>query len=140
MKMASLTTRVAVCLIAGAVPILVVLNILSPMFLDSRIERLYEKGLPKALIRNGSTVYCRMQADDFQFPLPPDSEPFTPIITAGGFDWVDGMVQVRFPGANRIIPAHYEAWLANRLQVGATVTAAANSQGLLITFHYFGDK
>src|SRR5438445_1532613 len=47
-------------LLAGAV--LVVIK-LSPLFLNSKIERIHEKNLPTIRIEKGGTVYCRMRAD-----------------------------------------------------------------------------
>ena len=37
---------------------------IAPLFLNCRITRLGEKNLPKILVQ-GTTIYCRMKADDF---------------------------------------------------------------------------
>jgi hypothetical protein len=113
---------------------------IAPLFLNSRIERLDETGLPKALVEKGGIIYCRMKADDFRFPLPPGSHVMPPIIISGGFDTVDGSVEARFEGSNQVTPSEYEAWLSSRMQVGGYVTAGSVPGGLLIKFHYFGDK
>jgi hypothetical protein len=60
-----------------------------------------------------------MKADDFRFPLPPESRVLPPIILSGGFDTVDGSVEVRFERSNPVTPI---------------------PGGLSIKFHYFGDK
>ena len=62
---------------------------------SASVERLSEKNLPKILIQGG-TVYCRMKADDFRFPLPPGSRVISSVVT-GGFDTVNGNVSVDFP-------------------------------------------
>jgi hypothetical protein len=113
---------------------------IAPLIFDSRIERLHEKGLPVARVENGSTVYCRMKADDFRLPLPPGSHALPPVITSGGMDWVDGSVEARFGSSNQITAVEYESWLSKKLQVGAAVNVAAVPGGLSIKFHYFGDK
>ena len=112
-------------------------DFITPLFLDSRIERLHETDLPKASIKNGC-VYCRMKADDFWLPLPPGYRAMPPIITSGGFDWVEGNVEVHLNSSNRVWAG--ESWLPNRLQAGPSVTVNQISEGLLIKFHYFGDK
>jgi hypothetical protein len=81
-----------------------------------------------------------MKADDFRFPLPPESRVLPPIILSGGFDTVDGSVEVRFERSNPVTPIDYESWLSGRMQVGGYVTADSVPGGLSIKFHYFGDK
>jgi hypothetical protein len=81
-----------------------------------------------------------MQADDFRLPLPPGSRAMTPFITSGCFDCVDGSVEARFEGSHQVAPDEYESWLSRRLQVGANVSAESLPGGLLIKFHYFGDR
>lgn len=110
----------------------------APLFLNSRIERLGEKGLPKIRVERGS-VYCRMKADDFRFPLPPDSRAFNPVIS-GGFDTVDGTVDARFDGTNHFSAVEYEAFLSGKMQLGGEISARPLPGGLLIKFHYFGDR
>jgi len=114
--------------------------VLAPLFLDSRIERLHETGLPKALVEKGGIIYCRMKADDFRFPLPPGSHAVIPIRITGGFDTVDGAVEARFEGSNGITAGEYRSWLANRLQAGGSVVVKPVPGGLAIKFHYFGDR
>jgi hypothetical protein len=112
---------------------------IAPLFFNSRIERLGEKNLPKIIIENGNTIYCRMKADDFRFPLPPGSWATNPIVT-GGFDTVDGSVEARFENTNHVTAIQYQSSLSGKVQVGGRITVYAISGGLLIEFHYFGDK
>lgn len=114
-------------------------DVIAPLFLNSRIERLGEKDLPKIRIEKNGAVYCRMKADDFRFPLPPGSIGSNPIVT-GTFDCVDGTVECRFPGSNQLSAADYQSWVSGKVPVGGHVTAEALPEGLLIKFHYFGDK
>lgn len=114
-------------------------DFVAPLFLNSRIERLGETGLPKIRIEKGNIVYCRMKADDFRFPLPPRSRAVNPVVI-GGFDTVDGSVEARFEGTNRVTAHEYESWLSGKVQVGGNVTAVEISGGLVIEFHYFGDR
>jgi hypothetical protein len=81
-----------------------------------------------------------MKADDFRFPLPPGSQVQSPIIISGAFDTVDGSVEVRFANSNQLAPFQYESWLSGRIQMGGYITASSVPGGLLIKFHYFGDK
>lgn len=132
------------CCLACAVSIAFVLwfvdDFIAPLCLNSRIERLGETGLPKASVEKGGIIYFRMKADDFRFPLPPESRVLPPIILSGGFDTVDGSVEVRFERSNPVTPIDYESWLSGRMQVGGYVTADSVPGGLSIKFHYFGDK
>jgi len=112
----------------------------APLFLNCRIERLHETGLPKVVVEKGGKIYCRMKADDFSFPLPPGSHALSPTVTSGSFDWVDGTVEARFDSNNQMGPSEYMEWVSGRIQVGGYVTADSVPGGLLITFHYFGDK
>ena len=114
-------------------------DFIAPLLLNSRIERLPEKNLPKVLVERGSTIYCRMKADDFRFPLPPGSRAVNLAVT-GGFDTVDGTVEVRFDGTNRVAAGEYENLLSGKVQVGGKITARTIPGGLLIKFHYFGDR
>jgi len=111
----------------------------SPLFLNSRIERIGEKGLPKLRIEDGGYVYCRMKADDFRFPLPPGSRAVNPVIS-GGFDTVDGSLEARFDGTNRVTASEYENSLSGKVQMGGQITAQPIAGGLLIKFRYFGDR
>ena len=112
---------------------------IAPLFLNSRIERLQETGRPKASIDN-DYVYCRMKADDFRLPLPQGYRAMPPIITSGSFDCVDGSVEVRYDSSNRVSQAEYAGWLPNNLQVGASANVEQIPGGMLIKFHYFGDR
>jgi len=109
-----------------------------PLFLNSRIARLGEKNLPKVFVENG-TVYCRMKADDFRFPLPPGSRAANFTVT-GGFDTVDGSIEARFDGTNHVTADDYESFLLGKIQVGGRITERTIPEGLLIEFHYFGDR
>ena len=113
---------------------------IAPMFLDSKITRLDEKNLPKVVVEEGGIVYCRMKSDDFRFSLPRGAHALTPTLISGGFDWVDGMVEARFESSKQVTSAEYEAWLSRRLQTGAEVRVLPVPGGMLIKFHYFGDK
>ena len=62
-----------------------------------------------------------------------------PVVT-GGFDTVDGSVEARFNGTNRVTAGEYESSLAGKIQVGGQVRAETIPGGLLIKFHYFGDR
>jgi hypothetical protein len=112
----------------------------STIILLSKVERLGEKDLPKVFVENGSTVYCRMKADDFRFSLPPGSRPLTTNIASGGFDWVDGSVEVQIQNSSTMNPIDYQSWISSRLQVGGWITTEVIPEGLLVKFHYFGDK
>ena len=112
---------------------------IAPLVFNSRIERLGEKSLPKITIERGSSVYCRMKADDFRFPLPPGSRA-TNLVVTGGFDTVDGSVEARFGGTKRMTASEYETSLSGKVQVGGQITAQETPEGLLIKFHYFGDR
>lgn len=121
------------------VPVLTFLdNFVAPLLFNSRIERLNEKDLPKASVENGY-LYCRMKADDFHLALPPGYRAMTPIITHGGFDSVDGSVELRFDSSNGVSTG-CGSWMPSGLQVGASVNFDQSPKGLLIKFHYFGDK
>jgi hypothetical protein len=128
-----------VCVVLALAAIWFADDFIAPLFLDSYIERLGEKNLPKILIEGG-TVYCRMKADDFRFPLPSGSHALPPIVKEGGFDWLDGVVEARFDGTNQMSAIEYQNWLSARLQAGASVTVTSVPGGLSIKFHYFGDK
>jgi hypothetical protein len=128
---------VCAALLAGAVWGVIAL---SPLFLNSKIERIHEKNLPKILVEKGGIIYCRMKADDFRFPLPPGSRAANPVIASGGFDTVDGTVEARFDGTNRPTAAEYKGWLSGKVQVGGEIHVQTTPEGLLIKFHYFGDR
>jgi hypothetical protein len=112
---------------------------IAPRLFNSRIERLHETGLPKAFVERRGIGF-RMKADDFHLPLPPGLHAMPPVITSGGFDTVDGTVEARFDGTNHVRPDEFEHWVSGRLQTGASVTAEPVPGGLLIKFHYFGDR
>jgi hypothetical protein len=112
----------------------------SPLLLNSRIERLRERNLPKITIEKGGIVYCRMKADDFRFPLPPGSEGANPVINSGGFDTIGGSIEARFQNSKQMTSDEYGKWLAGKVPVGGQVAAQSVSGGLLIKFHYFGDR
>ena len=113
----------------------------STLLLNSRLDRLLEDNLPKIIVEDEGTIYCRMKADDFRFPLPSGGISVDPAITSGGFDAVEGSVEVLFSGKDHMSPQQYEKWLSDRLQIGGWVTATESpSGGILISFSYFGDK
>jgi len=112
---------------------------LAPLFLNSRIERLGEKNLPRILVEKKNTIYCRMKADDFRFPLPPGSHAINPVAT-GGFDSVDGIVEARFVESNHFTADQYNRWLSGKIPDGGQITSESIPGGILIKFHYFGDR
>jgi hypothetical protein len=128
---------ISVVLIAAA--IWLADNFIAPLSLDSRVERLGEASLPKIMVENGNTIYCRMKADDFRFPLPPISRATNLIIT-GGFDTVDGCVEAQFESTNQITVAEYKRLLSGQVQTWGQIFVEEISGGFLIKFHYFGDK
>lgn len=111
----------------------------APLWFDARIDRLKEQNLPQIMIERGGIVFCRMKADDFRFPLPPGTRA-TNLVVTGGFDSVDGSVEARFDSTNQITAYEYETSLLGKIQPGGQVQAQSNPGGLLITFHYFGDR
>jgi hypothetical protein len=113
--------------------------IISPLLFNSKIERTHERNLPSIQIEKAGIIYCRMKADDFRFPLPSGSRAANPVVT-GGFDTVDGSVEARFDGTNQVTSSEYEKWLSGKVPVGGRVSAHAIEGGLLIEFHYFGDR
>ncbi|HEY2084366.1 MAG TPA: hypothetical protein VGI88_16415 [Verrucomicrobiae bacterium] len=129
---------VVACVALIAFAIWIADDSIAPLFLGSRIERLGEKDLPKISVEKRS-IYCRMKADDFSFPLPSGSRGTNAVIS-GGFDTVDGTVEAIFEGTNNISAYEYEDWLSGRVQEGGQVTAQSIPGGLLIKFHYFGDR
>ncbi len=114
-------------------------NTIAPLLLNSRIERLNEKNLPSIQIEKKGAVYCRMKADDFEFPLPPGTWVVNSAVT-GGFDTVDGSVEVRFDPDSQMSPSEYEKWLSGKIPEGGSITAEQIPGGLLIKFYYFGDR
>lgn len=129
--------------LAGVVLLFVVIRLaddtVAPLFLNSRIERLGERNLPKISVEHEATIYCRMKADDFRFPLPTGTLA-TNLSVTGGFDTIDGSVEARFIGTNHITPSGYEIFLSGKVQVGGDISAQTIPGGLLIKFHYFGDR
>src|SRR6266849_4565344 len=72
----------------------------APLWFDSRIDRLWERNLPKIMLEKGGIVSCRMKADDFRFPLPPGTRATSAVVT-GGFDTVNGSVEAGFDSTNQ---------------------------------------
>ena len=114
----------------------------STLFLDSRLDRLMENGLPTITIEDEKIVYCRMKGDDFRLPLPPEGTVSESSIESGGYDTVAGSVLVTFLGGQSISPQKYEKWLKGKVQTGGWVAATTDrkSGGILVSFSYFGDK
>ena len=141
MKLRSKALKVCgISLLLGLLIWFVVAN--STLLLNSKMDRLTEEGLPTITIEGDNTVYCRMKADDFRFPLPPGAVAVNPRIVSGSFDTVKGSLIVTFPEGRPMSPRRYEEWLKARLQTGGWVTASKNreTEGMLVTFSYFGDK
>lgn len=137
--------RPVTILLLAVVCVLVIAGVLwlnshvAPLCFDSRIERLWEKNLPKIMVERGGVVSCRMKADDFRFPLPPGTRA-TNLVVTGGFDTVDGSVEARFDSTNQVTAHEYETSLSGKIQNGGQVKAQSIPGGLLISFRYFGDK
>src|SRR5436305_12337755 len=106
---------------------------LAPLFLNSKIERLGEKNLPKILVEKGNIIHCRMKADDFRFPLPTGSRAFNPIIASGGFDTIEGSVEARFENSNHMTSSEYLR-LLGKVQVGGDVSPMTIPEGFRIRF------
>jgi len=130
---------VLICVALIAAALWFVDDFIAPLLLNSRIERLAENNLPTVVVENGSTLYFRMKADDFRFPLPPGTCASNAVVT-GGIDTIDGSVEARFVGTNQVTASQYEGWLVGKVKSGGSVKATATSGGLLIKFSYFGDK
>ena len=111
----------------------------APLWFDSRIDRLWERNLPKIRMEKEGIVYCRMKTDDFRFPLPLGTRA-TNLVVTGGFDTVNGSVEARFDSTNQVTAHEYETSLSGKIQDGGQVKAQSIPGGLLITFHYFGDR
>lgn len=139
MKFVAMTAVIFAGVILLFVSIRFVDDYLAPLFLNSRIERLGETKLPKIQVQSGNIIYCRMKADDFYFPLPTASLA-TNLVVVGSFDTVDGSVEARFDGGNFVTPREYERFISGKVQVGGQISAESNPGGLLIKFHYFGDR
>ena len=114
----------------------------STLFLNSRLDRQREEGLPAVSIEGGKSIYCRMKAADFRFELPAGGVAAEPIIESGGFDSVHGSVVITFPEATQRSAGEYGEGLRRDLQVGGRVSAREDpsSGGILLDFSYFGDK
>jgi len=56
-------------------------------------SRAHEK-LPAISVENGDTVYCRMRYCDFRFPLPNGARIVQTNIESGGFDTINGTINV----------------------------------------------
>ena len=130
---------ILLCTAMLAVAILFANSFIAPLMFHSRIERLGETNLPSIRVESGGIIYCRMKADDFSFPLPPASHA-TNLAVTGSFNTVDGTVEARFDGTNQLTADQYKDSLVGRLSPGGYITADHIPGGLLIKFHYFGDK
>lgn len=124
-----------VCLLCGILCFLFFDEVIAPLLFDSYVERINETGLPRGTIENGY-VYCRMKAADFRLPLPAGCHATNLVITQGGFDWVDGSVQILFDKS-----AGFGSGLQNRLPEGGSAEVEFTTNGsMYLKFHYFGDK
>ena len=130
---------ILLCTAMLAVAILFANSFIAPLMFHSRIERLGETNLPSIRVESGGIIYCRMKADDFSFPLPPATHA-TNLTVTGGFDTVDGSLEALFDGTNQLTADQYKDSLIGRLSPGGYITADHIPGGLLIKFHYFGDK
>lgn len=107
---------------------------------NAKIERIFEKNLPKVAVENGNIVYCRMSADDFRLSLPAGSRVVHANILSGGSDWVDVEVEIRQEKSNVLTSVDFEEWIKERLQIGASVSFEEHGDITLIKCHYFGDR
>lgn len=127
-------------IVGGALEFSFLDTYIAPVAFDSRIERLHEKGLPKATVENGC-VYFRMKADDFRLPLPAGYRAMTPVITSRGFDSVGGSIELRPENASHpFFASECAEYASHRLQTGGWATIEPIAGGMLIKFHYFGDR
>ncbi len=118
--------------------------------------RLHES-LPTAVVEGGHTVYCRMRCCDFRFPLPSDAvlEHFDHV--RGGFDTIDGSVQVTPASGTSLDMRAYAQLLeqhgfhaqapdtcslfasSTKPRGGSIQVSAATPATATIQFSYFGD-
>jgi len=106
---------------------------IAPLFFDSRIERIHETGLPSATIERGG-VYFRMRADDFFLPLPKGARVKQPIKFSGGYDTVDGDMEVSFDKSNGTAPHGHEGLVSGSIGVGGYVKNEWVPGGLVVVY------
>jgi hypothetical protein len=106
-----------------------------------QVERRDEK-LPTVSI-DGGIAYCRMYACDFRFPLPKASRVLKIEQTEGGFDTINGLIDVAATNGTSIDLDAYSAQIkAYHLEEGGWVDAewtSTNNDVTQIRFSYFGD-
>lgn len=90
LKRALLGVAAMACLFVLAFVALIVFVMMPPL---KSFSRIHEK-LPALFVENGNTVYCRMKACDFRFPLPDDVSIIGTNITDGGFDTIHGAIYI----------------------------------------------
>jgi hypothetical protein len=107
--------------------------------------------LPAVFVEEGRTVYCRMRYCDFRFPLPDGAQVLRTNLQGGGYDTIQGSVDVRGSQDRQIDYAAYARVLrAHRFTVNsgpdvASFNASTADGGCLrveygsIIFSYFGD-
>jgi hypothetical protein len=105
-----------------------------------QLSRRNEK-LPTVSIENGNTVYCRMAACDFRFPLPNGSHVTMIDLSEGGFDTVNGTVNVVATNGASINLDSYTKQIDNyHLEEGGNVQfSEITNHTIEIRFSYFGD-
>jgi hypothetical protein len=140
MKVAAICLAVVIALASLFVVLKAANDYIAPLVFNSRVERIHEVGLPKVCVENGTTVYCRMKAEDLRFPLPSGSVGTNGKIINGGFDTVEGTIEARFSSTNHITEAGYQRLLTGNVQEGAQIDLENIPQGFLIKFSYFGDR
>lgn len=140
MKSAAICLSVVITLACLFVVLKAANDYIAPLVFNSRVERLHETGLPNIRIENGTTVYCRMKADDFRFPLPGGSVATNSKIIIGGYDTIEGTIEARFSITNHTTEAEYQRSLTGNIQEGAQIDFENIPQGFLIKFTYFGDR
>jgi len=127
-------------LIAGGVLWFLAIN--STLLFNTRIERIFERDLPRISIEDERIIYCRMQADDFRFPLPQYGIAIDPTLLGGGFDTIEGSVRITYQGGTGMNAQEYESWVRERSQMGGSITVEGDdaSSDLIVRFSYFGDR
>ena len=104
-----------------------------------QLSRRHEK-LPAVSIENGDTVYCRMRACDFRFPLPRGSQFIKTELVERGFDTINGFIYVKMTNGTAVNLAAYEAQLNKyHLAEGGWVSPDQTNNLTQIRFSYFGD-
>jgi hypothetical protein len=118
-------------------------------------NRVNEK-LPTMSVEEGSMVYCRMRYCDFRFPIPSGTHVVRTNIASGGFDTIDGTIDVMSTNGEPIDMHAYAELLrkkhfnlspdytggisaSSKEPRGGWIGAEALDRAVRIRFTYFGD-